>query len=66
MQTGRLSDGSIGWAAENTNSSLYDTRVWLHMYEAGDGKLEPSFCRVTGRAQYMYDFTGALLRLTSA
>jgi hypothetical protein len=61
MQIGRHPDGSVAYAADNTSQPLHDTRVWLHMYEGEDGKLEPSFCRRTGVAQYMYDFTGARL-----
>lgn len=28
------------------------------MYEGPEGELTPSFCKRTGAAQYMYDFTG--------
>jgi len=51
-------DGSIEAAYDDTSRPLYDTRVWLHMYEGPRGQLLPSFCRRTGAAQYMYDFTG--------
>eukprot|EP00892_Ulva_mutabilis_P009712 jgi/Ulvmu1/7112/UM034_0018.1 len=51
-------DGSVEAAYDDTSRPLYDTRVWLHMYEGPGGQLTPSFCRRTGGAQYMYDFTG--------
>jgi hypothetical protein len=51
-------DGSVESAYDDTAAPLYDTRVWLHMYEGPGGELLPSFCRRTGAAQYMYDFTG--------
>lgn len=51
-------DGSIEAAYDDTSRPLYDTRVWLHMFEGPGGQLLPSFCRRTGAAQYMYDFTG--------
>lgn len=51
-------DGTIQAAYDDTSRPLYDTRVWLHMYEGPGGQLTPSFCRRTGAAQYMYDFTG--------
>jgi hypothetical protein len=50
-------DGSISAAYDDTSRPIYDTRVWLHMYDSPSG-LKPSFCKRTGAAQYMYDFTG--------
>lgn len=58
-------DGTIESAYDNTSQPLYDSRVWLHMFEGPDGKLLPSFCKRTGAAQYMYDFTGTHLYLDS-
>ena len=52
-------DGAIESAYDDTSQPLYDTRVWLHMYEGPEGRLLPSYCKRTGAAQYMYDFTGA-------
>ena len=54
---GRDRAGNVTYAADATETPLADTRVWLHMYEGASG-LEYSFCRRTGAAHYMYDFTG--------
>lgn len=55
----RASDGAPESAVDNTDAARGDTRVWLHMYEGPGGTLLPNFCRRTGDANYMYDFTGA-------
>ena len=43
-------DGAIESAYDDTSQPLYDTRVWLHMYEGPEGRLLPSYCKRTGAA----------------